>query len=141
MTNANSIHYGVNEVNETFGVFLTPRLEKYQNSEAPETVEIQQWTWNFGNELKGKGYTVTYLAGPIALYEGTRLDTKTFTFKMNDQCKEFMESDKFLDGVKLKDCVIFLYQKLPNQLRYDLLTKEFILENRKKSGKKNKKGA
>ncbi len=134
MNNANSIHYGINETNETFGVFLTPRLEKYQNSDAAETAEIQQWTWNFGNELKGQGHTIAYMHGPTCLYEGTPIIAQIFNFKLNDQAKEFIESDPFL-----KDCVIFLYQKLPDKLRYAILAKQFVLDNRKKSFKKTKK--
>jgi hypothetical protein len=121
-------------VNETFGVYLTPRLEKYQNSNAAETVEIQQWTWNFGNELKGQGYTVAYMHGPVCLYEGTLLTALIFDFKLNNQLKEFIDSNSLL-----KECVIFLFQKLPEQLRYAVLEKSIILENRKKLFKKVKK--
>ena len=75
---------------ETYGVMLTPHFEKYQTQDQ-ETADIMQATWNFGNLLKGKGYKLAYMHGPIGLYEGVEITAGEIFFGQEDALQKFMD--------------------------------------------------
>lgn len=111
---------------ETYGIYKTPHLDKYQNSD-DKTSQIMQQTWNFGIALQGKGKKIAYMHGPVGYYEGTHLETITLEFKTDDHLKEFLNEPTHDD----EDYVFFLYQKLPDRLRYTTLSRRYIEEKRK----------
>lgn len=108
---------------ENFNVYLTPHMEKYQTQDS-ETADMMLSTWNFGNELKGKGYNLIYMCGPVGLYEGNLLITETLQFENKDHVKEFVDNSP-------KDKMLyFLYAKEGKTLRYTALPVDLILEQR-----------
>jgi hypothetical protein len=122
---------------ETYGVYLTPHVSKYQNADLQETTDIAHDTWNFGNVLKANGVDLVYMHGPIGLYEGLMLKTTVFDFKKRkgvDQVLEFLEY--YADSKK--DLLFFLYQKHAKTLCFAVLTKETVEASREASKPKKK---
>jgi hypothetical protein len=113
---------------ETYGVYLTPHIGKYQNDDVPETSDVAHETWNFGNKLKAKGVDLVYMHGPIGLYEGLPLAAVDLTFSK----KGVNQVQQFLDfyGDAVKDFIFFLYQKRRKSVRYAAYLKTIVTENR-----------
>lgn len=129
---------------ETYGVNLTPHFEKYQDQDQ-ETAEIMQETWNFGNFLKGQGYKIAYMHGPVGIYEGIVIVAETVYLEANtgpnDSNSVLPISDvaRFETVYPNKDMFLFfLYQKLPNKLRAAQLLRADVDANREKNQIKRK---
>ena len=110
---------------ETYGVMLTPHFEKYQTQDQ-ETADIMQATWNFGNLLKGKGYKLAYMHGPIGLYEGVEITAGEIFFGQEDALQKFMEL--FPDKEQF---LFFLYRKYPDALQTSSLLRADVEARRK----------
>lgn len=104
---------------ENFNVYLTPHLEKFQTSDS-ETADIMHATWNFGNALKSKGFDLIYMCGPVGMFEGNLLITEKLEVK---DIEQFITDNP-------KENVYFLYQRLPNVLRFTALPKDYLEEQR-----------
>jgi hypothetical protein len=123
---------------ETYGVYLTPHIGKYQDSHSQDTVDVAHETWNFGNALKAKGLDLVYMHGPVGLYEGLPLGVVRVKFdkRGENQVQEFID---FLGGTEnAKTVILFLYQKRPMYLLYSLYTKEYITTKRAEAAPKKK---
>jgi hypothetical protein len=113
---------------ETYGVYSTPQLDKYQEANE-EIAEITQDTWNFGLYLQSKGLKVKFMHGPVGMYEGTIIEAISLELRSDDHVKEFIDHPTHND----ERYVFFLYQKLDDRVRYTTLTKDWIDQVKKGS--------
>lgn len=113
---------------ETYGINLTPHFEKYQDQDQA-TADNMQAVWNFGNKLKSQGYKLSYMHGPVGLYEGQLLQIEELQKNFEEQ---FPNKDEY---------IFFLFQKTAHSLRFAKLLLADVIENRnqKKIKKPTKK--